>query len=316
MRVSSVSGSGLAIARSLLPQVELASHSPTRGGARRMLRRYTVCESGHRRRLVHGLLTFRRHARRAITAMRVEGALPHLSTAETWSKADIHIHSDHSDGAASIPQIMEYVQDRTDLKIIAITDHNTIEGALFAKSLSELYDFEVIVGEEVTSKEGHVIGLFLTETVPAGMSARDTIAAIEAQGGIAIIAHPFSSQGVFGPFGRNLFADAVNEWAFHALEVYNSLPFLVWANSVAAKMCGGHGVAATGGSDAHFLEQVGKGYTIFRGTSAEDLRASIAALETRSGSESGVLSLVWRLARNYPRIRRLQSANWERCKAH
>jgi len=233
-----------------------------------------------------------------------------------WSKADIHIHSDHSDGSASIPQIMEYVQNRTDLKVIAITDHNTIEGALFAQSLAELYDFEVVVGEEVSSKEGHVIGLFLTEEVPAGMSARETIAAIEAQGGIAVIAHPFSNQGVFGPFGRNLFADAVNDWAFHALEVCNSLPFLVWANSVAAKMfAGGHGVAATGGSDAHFLEQVGKGYTVFRGATAQDLSDSIRNLETRGETAPGGLSIVWRLARNYPRIRQLQSLNWERCKA-
>src|SRR5450759_5200979 len=65
----------------------------------------------------------------------------------------LHIHSDRSDGLASIPQIMEHVATKTDLSVIAITDHNTIEGALFAKSLEELYPgLEVIVGEEVTSK--------------------------------------------------------------------------------------------------------------------------------------------------------------------
>ena len=87
---------------------------------------------------------------------------------QTWSKADLHIHSDMSDGLASIPEIMEHVATKTDLSVIAITDHNTIEGALFAKSLEELYPgLEVIVGEEVTSKSGHILGLFLTETVPA-----------------------------------------------------------------------------------------------------------------------------------------------------
>lgn len=235
---------------------------------------------------------------------------------EFWGKADLHIHSDHSDGTATIPEIMEYVQHKTDLNVIAITDHNTIEGALFAKSLSELYDFEVIVGEEVSTNVGHVIGLFLTQEVPAGMSPAETIAAIEAQGGIAIVAHPFSNQGVFGPFGRNIFAAAANDWAFHALEIYNSLPFLVWANSVAAKMfAGGHGVAATGGSDAHFLEAIGKGFTRFRGTTGDELKSSVLALETRGESAPQGLSVVWRLARNYPRIRQLQSWNWERCKA-
>lgn len=235
---------------------------------------------------------------------------------ETWGKADLHIHSNHSDGTASIPEIMEYVQNHTDMDVIAITDHNTLEGARFAASLAELYDFEVIIGEEISSRDGHIIGLFLEEHVPAGMSPRDTVRAIEEQGGIAIVAHPFSSQGVFGPFGRNLFADAANEWAFHALEIYNSLPFLVWANSMAAKIfAGGHGVAATGGSDAHFLEAVGKGFTRFRGTTAEELKRSILALETRADSARHGLSFAWRLARNYPRIRQLQAWNWERCKA-
>lgn len=245
-----------------------------------------------------------------------EGNPHQVSTSDVRSKADIHIHSDHSDGTASIPRIMEYVQNETDLSVIAITDHNTIEGALFAQSLAELYDFDVIVGEEVTSREGHIIGLYLTEHVPAGMSARDTVSAIEAQGGLAIVAHPFSNQGVFGPLGRNLFADAVNDWAFHALEIYNSLPFLRWANSVAAKVfAGGHGIAATGGSDAHYLEAIGKGFTVFRGSTAEDLKASILACETRADSTPEGLSFYWRMARNYPRIRKLQSLNWERCKA-
>ena len=236
---------------------------------------------------------------------------------DRWGKADLHIHSDHSDGTATIPQIMEWVQHRTDLDVIAITDHNTIEGALFAKSLAEFYDFEVIVGEEVSSSDGHIIGLFLTEHVPAGMTPVDTIAAIEAQGGIAIVAHPFSNQGVFGPFGRSMFANAANQWAFHALEIYNSLPFLSWANSVAAKMLTrGHGIAATGGSDAHFIEAIGKGFTRFRGRTADEVKASILALETRAESERHGLSFAWRLARNYPRIRRLQAFNWERCKAH
>jgi hypothetical protein len=211
---------------------------------------------------------------------------------------------------------MEYVAHQTDLKVIAITDHNTIEGALFAKSLSELYDFEVVVGSEISSNEGHILGLFLEEDVPAGMSPAETIRAIEDQGGIAIIAHPFSNKGVFGPLGRGVFAEAVKEGAFRALEVYNSLPFLVWANGVASNLAGGHGIATTGGSDAHVLEAVGKGYTVFRGSTTEELRRSIERCETRAESARSGLSLAWRYALRYPQIRRMQSWNWERCKAH
>jgi predicted metal-dependent phosphoesterase TrpH len=237
--------------------------------------------------------------------------LPGVSN--TWSKADLHIHSNHSDGLASIPEIMEYVQNRTDLSVIAITDHNTLEGALYARSLADAYDFEVIVGTEVSSSEGHILGLFVEEEIPPGMTPAETIAAIEAQGGVAIIAHPFSNQGVFGPLGRNGFTEAVQAGAFHALEVYNSLPFLVWANSVAAKLAGGKGIATTGGSDAHVLEAVGKGYTLFRGTTAEDLRTSIDRLETRAESARAGLSLALRYTLNLRRIHRMHVQNRDRC---
>ena len=210
---------------------------------------------------------------------------------------------------------MEYVQNKTDLKVIAITDHNTMEGALFAKELEELYDFQVIVGEEVSTKSGHVIGLFLEEEIPAGLSVTETISRINEQEGIAIIPHPFSNQGIFGPFGRSAFAAAINELAFHALEVYNSIPYLTWANSVAAKMfTGGQGIAATGGSDAHILEGIGTGYTVFRGTTAEDLRASIDRLETRAETGREGLNIAWRYAFKIPQIRRQRLWHAERCR--
>ena len=234
---------------------------------------------------------------------------------DSWSKADLHIHSNHSDGLARIPEIMEHVQENTDLRVIAITDHNTIEGALFAKSLEDMYDFEVVVGEEISSKSGHVIGLFLEEHIPAGLSVAETISRISQQGGVAMIPHPFSNQGVFGPFGVNAFGSAINDLAFHALEVYNSMPLLVYANKVAAKMfAGGQGIAATGGSDAHVLQGIGKGYTVFRGGSAADLRASIDNLETRAEGGNGGLGVALRYAFGMRRISRQRSLNWERCK--
>ena len=211
---------------------------------------------------------------------------------------------------------MDHVQENTDLSVIAITDHNTIEGALFAKALEDMYDFEVIVGEEISSRSGHVIGLFLEEHIPAGLSVSETIARIREQDGIAMIPHPFSNQGVFGPFGRNMFREAVNDLAFHALEVYNSIPYLGWANRVAAKMfTGGNGIAATGGSDAHVLQGIGTGFTRFKGTTAADLRASIDRFETRAETGRGGLGLALRYARSIRKIRRQHVWNWERCEA-
>ncbi|TLM80361.1 MAG: hypothetical protein FDZ70_01095 [Actinobacteria bacterium] len=235
---------------------------------------------------------------------------------DTWGKADLHMHSNHSDGLATIPEIMDWVERRTDLDVIAITDHNTIEGALFAKSLEDLHRFEVVVGEEVSTRAGHVIGLWLTEHIPAGMSVAETLAAIDEQGGVAVIPHPFSPLGIFGPFGRSEFVEALNDAAFHALEVYNSVPYLVFANSIAAKMfTGGQGIAATGGSDSHVLQAIGKGHTLFRGRTAEELRRSIENLETRASAHRQGLNVALRYTFSIPRIRRQQSWNWERCQA-
>jgi predicted metal-dependent phosphoesterase TrpH len=111
--------------------------------------------------------------------------------------------------------------------------------------------------------------------------------------------------------------DALNDLGFRALEVYNSSPYLIYANRLAAKtFAGGHGIAATGGSDAHVREAIGRGYTLFRGTTAEDLRRSIDNLETRAEAAPGGLSVALRYALRYPQIRQMQSWNWERCKAH
>ncbi len=234
---------------------------------------------------------------------------------EVWSKADLHIHSNHSDGTGSIPQIMEYAATKTDLKVIAITDHNTIEGALFAKELEDLYGIEVVIGEEVSSKEGHVLGLFITEEIEPGLSALETIRRITDQGGTAIIPHPFSAQGVYGPFGRSAFLATLSDMAFNALEVYNSVPYLGLANRLAAKVfSGGQGIAAVGGSDAHMVHSVGRGYTVFRGTTADDLRRSIDELETHAEADRGGLALALRYVRAVPQIRRLRAANWERCR--
>lgn len=239
-----------------------------------------------------------------------------MGNAEVLSKADLHIHSNHSDGVASIPEIMDHVTQNTDLRVIAITDHNTIDGALYAKSLEELYDIEVIVGEEISARQGHVIGLFLQESIPAGMCASDTVRAIIEQDGIAIVPHPFSAQGVFGPLGSKLLAGALDDWGFHGMETYNSLFYLGWANRLATRMLQhGHRIAATGGSDAHVLEAIGKGHTVFAGTTAEDLRVALLDRSTSADSEPQGLSVAWRLALNLRNIRRNHSLNWERCKA-
>src|SRR5579883_3263871 len=106
-------------------------------------------------------------------------------------KADLHMHTRHSDGQPTVPELMDHVRDCTDLDVIAFTDHDTIEGALEADSMAGDYPFEVIVGEEITSIDGHVVGLFLEEPVAPGQSIEATVREIHLQGGLAFAPHPF-----------------------------------------------------------------------------------------------------------------------------
>ncbi len=99
---------------------------------------------------------------------------------QTWSKADIHIHTTYSDGTAGVEAVLEYVATRTDLRVIAITDHDTIEGALKARRLAPAYGIEVIVGEEVSTAEGHLLALFIERPLAPKQPAATTIAAVHA----------------------------------------------------------------------------------------------------------------------------------------
>ena len=194
--------------------------------------------------------------------------------------ADLHIHTTYSDGAPTVQAVLAAVAARRDLAIIAITDHDTIAGAQLARKLlaERAYPFEIIVGEEITSREGHVVGLFLQEVVPPGLSAADTIAAIHAQGGLAFAPHPFFNDR---PWRARRAMDSVGALAgslpFDAIEVDNSTPCLEWANARARRFAARHDIPALGASDAHIVAAIGKSYTVFPGTNTADLRRAIVS---------------------------------------
>ena len=191
-------------------------------------------------------------------------------------RADLHMHTTFSDGWPSPRELVDHAR-ATGLDLIAVTDHDTIEGAMraadYAASRSRV---EVVVGEEVSSRDGHIVGLFLERRIRPGMSAAATVHAIHDQGGLAIAVHPFwrtqrRTRG--GPVHGVGWLAA--ELDFDAIEVENATPGFYFFNQLARRLNLGLGRAEVGGSDAHIVDAVGRAYTKFPGRTASALRDAI-----------------------------------------
>lgn len=207
------------------------------------------------------------------------------ATRGIYSAADLHTHTCHSDGRPTPRELLEKVAADGHLQIIAVTDHNTIEGALEAADLAPTYGLICVVGEEVSSSAGHILGLFLADAVPPALSPEETIAAIHKQGGLAVAPHPFYHPRRPQPVPELPTMESVGELIatlpFDAVETINATPFLSGANREAQRYNRAHANRPElASSDAHILDAVGKGYTVFPGETAGDLRRAILAGET------------------------------------
>lgn len=191
-------------------------------------------------------------------------------------KADLHIHTTWSDGTATVPALLDYVATHTDLAVIAITDHDSIAGAQLAHRLGGQYGIEVVIGEEVSTADGHLLALFIDRLIPPGRSAAETIAAVHSQGGLCFAAHPFD-HGVpsLGRAGlrQRCIGPRAGEWALDGIEGFNAS--VMWPRRACNKAAQHFGqernLVMVGGSDAHSLATVGRGYTLFSGATANDL---------------------------------------------
>jgi predicted metal-dependent phosphoesterase TrpH len=210
------------------------------------------------------------------------------------SLADLHMHTTASDGTLSPQALVNAVlalqmQMRGPLlRVIAVTDHDTLAGAWTAMEYQQAFhpeaDLEIIPGSEISSADGHIVALDIQTDIPKGMGALATIEAIHEQGGLAIAAHPFAYlpflKGLKGIKG--LIADPQVGTAVDAVEVRNANPtellnncFTRWTNRRNLRR------PEVGASDSHFLSAVARASTVFPGRSAEDLRRAIGEGTTR-----------------------------------
>src|SRR3712207_816470 len=109
-------------------------------------------------------------------------------------KADLHIHTNQGDGLDSIEAILDYVEEQTELDVIAITEHDSLDVAHAAREVwaRRRYRFDLIPGVEVTTLEGHVVALFLERPVESLLRVEETLEAAHAQGGVCFVPHPTS----------------------------------------------------------------------------------------------------------------------------
>ncbi len=165
---------------------------------------------------------------------------------------DLHMHTDHSPDCATPVDTLLDTAKRVGLEAIAITDHNEISGALEARERAD--GIKVIVAEEVkTADQGEVIGLFIEEKIPRGLTLQETIAEIRRQGGLVYVPHPFDRMHAVPDYEHLL--DVVED--IDAIEVFNPRVAFSAFNEEAARFAAKYRIVAGAGSDSHVAQGLG-----------------------------------------------------------
>jgi predicted metal-dependent phosphoesterase TrpH len=173
---------------------------------------------------------------------------------EDLLKADLHIHTKHSmDCQTPLDKIISRCQ-KLGINCIAIADHGTAEGAL---KMQQLAPFKVIVAEEILTTEGEIMGMFLKETIPSGITPQEAVKRIREQGGLVNIPHPFET--IRGSALKDKIIDEIAK-DIDLMEVLNSRsPFPANTNKAKA-FAEKHGIPGGAGSDAHSVYEIGNAY--------------------------------------------------------
>jgi predicted metal-dependent phosphoesterase TrpH len=171
---------------------------------------------------------------------------------------DMHMHTDHSPDCATPVEVLLATAREQGLGAIVVTDHNEISGALAARELAQGSSphppVKVVVGEEVkTASQGEVIGLFIEERIPRGLSMAETVAEIKRQGGLVYVPHPFDRMHAVPDYEHLLpILEEVD-----AIEVFNPRVAIGAFNEEAARFAAKYRITAGAGSDAHVAQGLG-----------------------------------------------------------
>jgi predicted metal-dependent phosphoesterase TrpH len=182
---------------------------------------------------------------------------PHLGAPVPagWVRVDLHSHTMWSGDSTTTPDEVEEAVVASGLDVLCITDHHAIRGAV---ELADRLSCRVIVGEELRTHAGEIIGLFLRERIPMGIPPAEAATIIREQGGVVYVPHPFD------PMRRNMSEPALYDLAraglLDAVEVINAKTSLRSLNERAAQFADEFDLAAGAGSDAHVPNALGAAY--------------------------------------------------------
>ena len=167
----------------------------------------------------------------------------------------MHTHSEYSPDSRTPIAVQALAIKAAGLDVVCATDHNTIEGALRLRDKAD--GFRVIVGEEISSRDGEIIGLFLETAVPRDLSAEETIDRIHGQGGLVSVPHPYSHNRIY-----RIRREALERvWpTIDAIEVFNAREAIAGDNRRALAFAQSHEIPGAVGSDAHRPWEIGRAY--------------------------------------------------------
>ena len=177
-------------------------------------------------------------------------------TTNQFLKADLHVHSYRSNDSCSTPSAIVSRSLKTGINCLAITDHNTIDGALEIQTIAP---FTVIIGEEIKSSGGEIIGLFLDEVIPPGLTPLETAKAIKAQSGLVMAPHPFDRVRS-SALGLKGFHEIISY--LDLIETFNGRNWLNSSDLKATELSLKYNLGAVTVTDSHSTLELGRSYNL------------------------------------------------------
>lgn len=195
-------------------------------------------------------------------------------------RADLHLHTNVSDGFFA-PEEIVVSAVKQNLNVIAITDHGRIEGAVTARKYARKNNLpiEIIVGEEITTIQGELVGLFLKKTIPPFLDIVKTAKLIKEQKGIVFVPHPLRAITGYSASFESI-EKLIQKKLVDAIEIYNFWDYGSGLPTKRAKKNKIWQLPELGNSDSHHKKTIGKCFTVFPGENISDLKKAIMSRKT------------------------------------